>query len=32
MRPHAEFPTIPGFFVTARPYLHVYCFIAHINV
>ena len=29
MRPHLEFPTIPGLFVTPRPYLHVYRFIAH---
>ena len=31
MRPHVHFPTIPGLFVTPRPYLHVYSFIAHIS-
>src|ERR1039458_5537224 len=30
MRPHVEFPTIPGLFVTPRPGLHVYSLIAHI--
>jgi hypothetical protein len=31
MRPHVDFPNIPGLFVTPRPNLHVYSFIAHIS-
>jgi hypothetical protein len=31
MRPHVNFPTIPGLFVTPRPYPRVYCLIAHIS-
>jgi hypothetical protein len=30
MRPHVDFPTIPGLFVTPRPYTRVYSFIARI--
>jgi hypothetical protein len=29
MRPHLEFPTIPGLFVTPSGYLRVYSVIAH---
>jgi hypothetical protein len=30
MRPHVDFPTIPGLFETLCPYLRVYSLIGHI--